>query len=47
MTMKLLYERPDTEVLSLVQEEAYLQSREDGSNEPVGYDDDPFAGGGN
>lgn len=45
--MKLLYERPDTELLALVQEEAFLQSGENGSSESVGYDDDPFAGGGN
>ena len=45
--MKLLYERPDTKVVTIVQEDRFLQSGEYGSSESVGYDDDPFAGGGN
>ena len=43
--MKLIYERPDTEVVTLVQEDHFLQSGEYGSSESVGYDDDPFGGG--
>ena len=45
--MKLFYERPDTKVVTIVQEDCFLQSGEYGSSESVGYDDDPFAGGGN
>lgn len=45
--MKFLYERPDTEVVTIVQEDRFLQSGGNGSSESVNYDDDPFAGGGN
>ena len=41
--MKLFYDCPVTEVLTIVQENAFLQSGENGSSESVSYDDDPFA----
>lgn len=45
--MKLLYERLDTKVVTIVQENCFLQSGGYGSSESVGYDDDPFGEGGN
>ena len=45
--MRYLYERPDTEIVIIVQEDCFLQSGGNGSSESVSYDEDPFAGGGN
>ena len=39
------YESPVIEVLTITQEERFLQSGGNGTSEPIGYDDDPFGGG--
>ena len=44
--MKKLYETPVIEVMFITMEECIL-SGENGSSESIGYDDDPFSGGGN
>ena len=40
--MKHFYEKPETEVLTILQEKSIL-SGERGSSESVSYGDDPFA----
>ena len=44
--MKKLYDPPVIEVVFITMEECIL-SGGNGSSESIGYDDDPFGGGGN